>query len=62
MKKALEAGAASVNIDLTDGRVVVRHGEDNTVLFEADAVDGYWDNLWKAIESKSLTKNRHRVK
>lgn len=45
-----ERGSSSINIEMTDSKVVVRHGQDGDILYEGEVSAGYWDNLWKAIK------------
>ena len=46
----LERGHASVFIELKDGKLIVRHGEEtNCILLERDAPVGMWDHMWKAL-------------
>lgn len=48
----LESGEASVKLELEDGKVKAFHGTDKSLLYESKVKEGYWDNLWEAIESK----------
>lgn len=53
-RKLKEKGAAQINIELSDGKVTVRHtDQDGSMLMEAKAYTGYWDNLWNAIEGNN---------
>ena len=50
-KTAKELGAASIFIELDHARITVKHGTDNVILFEKDAVEGDWDKIWTAIRA-----------
>jgi hypothetical protein len=50
--RSYELGAASITVELMDGNIVVKHGEDGSVLLTKKNVkQGSWDKLWKALES-----------
>lgn len=49
-----ESGEASMKIELADGEVKVFHGTDKSLLYKTKAKEGYWDNLWEAIQSKKF--------
>jgi len=48
--KRLDQGAASVNIDLSNGIITVKHGSCGTTLLKGEAVDGSWDKLFALLE------------
>ena len=55
--EGIEAGAASILIDLEGGNIVVKHGTDGTVLKEIkNAEAGSWDKLWEGIDSIKSVK------
>ncbi len=55
--KYLEKGAAGINIELADGRIEVRHSEDNTILAYLDhAPAGTWDKLWNCLHELGLER------
>lgn len=50
MKTNIEMGSAEIIIELYEGTISVRHGEDHRLLHEVkNAKDGSWDKLWEAI-------------
>ena len=50
--EGLEAGAASIFIELSQGTITVKHGTDGTVLKRIDrAKDGSWNKIWDAINN-----------
>ena len=50
MYKSYELGEASITIELQNGNIIVKHGEDNSVLLKInDVKQGSWDKLWEAI-------------
>ena len=53
-----EKGAASVKIELRDGKIEVRHGEDDAILFRSLVKPGTWDSMWNAIREGRI---RQRV-
>lgn len=62
-RRLKEKGAAQINIELSDGKVKVRHtSEHGVLLMEAKAYTGYWDNLWEAIEGGENAKIIFRAK
>ena len=48
----METGAASIKIDLADGRIKVYHGTDKVLLWEGWAPEGKWDKIWNVIRNK----------
>ncbi len=60
-KKVPHKGSSSINIDLSDSAVEVRHGETNEVLYWAKVEEGYWDKLWDAIKDTEDTKNEKKI-
>ena len=50
--KGIEAGAASMFIELSQGKITVKHGTDGTTLKEIhEAKPGAWDKIWEAINN-----------
>ena len=50
--KGIEAGAASVLIQLEGGKITVKHGTDKVILKQIDnAKAGSWDKIWNTINS-----------
>lgn len=50
--EGIEAGAASIFIELTQGRITVKHGTDGTILKEIDkAKNGSWNKIWDTINA-----------
>lgn len=49
MKDIRERGQATINIDLTDGVITVRHGDCNSILAEWVAKNGDWNSLFEKI-------------
>jgi|DEB0MinimDraft_10_1074344.scaffolds.fasta_scaffold10688_5 hypothetical protein len=48
--EGLEAGAASIFIELSEATITVKHGTDGNVLKRINRVkDGSWDKIWEAI-------------
>jgi len=48
--KALEKGGAQINIRLIDGKMIVRHtNQEGVLLHERNCYDGEWDELWEFI-------------
>lgn len=57
MVKKLECGAAGVRIELSGGKVTVYHSEGDSILYQADVYEGYWNNLWdKGILKMAVKK------
>jgi hypothetical protein len=47
----LEAGAASMRIELDNGTIKVYHGSDGDLLLSVSNVKaGTWNKLWKVME------------
>jgi hypothetical protein len=44
-----EQGSASMNIDLTDGIITVRHGTTDAILHRGVAPKGTWSAIWELI-------------
>ena len=48
----LEAGAASIRVELDNGTIKVYHGEDGSLLLHVSGVkDGTWDALWALLRA-----------
>lgn len=48
----LDAGAASIRIELDNGAIRVYHGEDGSLLLHRINVkSGTWDKLWVMLEN-----------
>ena len=57
MYKSYELGEASITIELQNGNITVKHGEDGSVLLKInDVKQGSWDKLWEAIHSIESVK------
>jgi len=52
MKKTLERGSASLNISLSKGMIIMRHGSDNTLLHKRKCPKGDWDKLCKFLRKE----------
>ncbi len=52
-EKAPERGAASLFIELRDGRIIVTHGTDKVELLNREAFTGDWDLLWKILRGEN---------
>jgi hypothetical protein len=52
--KRRERGAASINIELRDGLITVRHASTGEVLVDFEANEGAWTTIWDGIH---LAKN-----
>lgn len=46
-------GSASMQINLTDNKIKVFHGTSKDLLFQKEAKEKDWDNIWDAIEGKT---------
>ena len=46
-------GSASMQINLTDNKIKVFHGTSKDLLFQKEAKEKDWDNIWDAIEGKN---------
>lgn len=46
-------GSASMQINLTDNKIKVYHGTSKDLLFQKEAKEKDWDNIWDAIEGKN---------
>jgi len=52
MKPEIERGMASMLVELVDGNITVKHGDDGTVLLEKKNVeDGSWDRIWELLRN-----------
>ena len=61
MKKKKESGSAQINIELSDGKVIVRHTDSiGAILMTTKVYKGYWKNLWSALENKEFSKTTFR--
>lgn len=49
-----ERGSASIFVTLQNGRIVVRHGEDGTVLFDREVAHGTWAHMWRVIRDGAM--------
>jgi hypothetical protein len=56
MEEVKERGAASINIELSNGVITVKHGTSfDAVLAQWTANSGDWDKIWERInELKTL--------
>lgn len=48
-----ERGAAAMLISFSGGAIVIRHGEDGTVLLKGEINAGFWDGLWAYITANA---------
>jgi hypothetical protein len=51
-----EKGCASITIQLSKGVIKVRHGSDNSILFNSKVKEGTWNSIWKAIIDGGITR------
>ena len=50
---AVERGAASLFIELSDGNITITHGSDKVELAKiTQAADGTWDALWDFLSKQ----------
>lgn len=57
MTSAIERGAASIHIELSEGTITVTHGTDEVVLAQLkDAPEGTWDRMWDALETLGMER------
>jgi len=50
--EGLEAGDASIFIELSQGTITVKHEKDGAILKQIDrAKDGSWNKIWDAINN-----------
>ena len=55
----VDAGAASMHVELEDGRINVRHGTDKALLLTvSDVQAGTWAALWALMESSGKLEYR----
>jgi hypothetical protein len=55
--RSYELGAASINVELINGNIIVKHGEDESVLLKIKNVkQGSWDKIWEALYSIESAK------
>lgn len=53
-----EPGAASILIELEDGKINIRHGTDGVILFHGNEVkEGTWEKLFDAVKQIILENN-----
>jgi hypothetical protein len=53
----LEAGAASMRIELDNGTIKVYHGTDGDMLLSVSQVkSGTWDKLWKVMKESGTVE------
>jgi len=45
----MRLGKASIFVELTDGEIIVWHGEDRVVLHRVKATEGMWETMFDAI-------------
>lgn len=45
----IEHGHARIVVELSHGRVVVRHGDNGAVLFDECVAAGTWQAMWGAL-------------
>ena len=50
--RELARGAAHIRVELRDGKLIVTHGDDGTLLHERPIYEGEWDELWNWIRTK----------
>ena len=48
-KTEMRLGKASIFVELTDGEIIVWHGEDRVVLHRVKAIEGMWETMFDAI-------------
>lgn len=55
----LDAGAAGINLRLSNGNITVYHGSDsNLVLAELkNAPDGTWNRIWEHLDRLGFKRN-----
>tara|TARA_R100000008_G_scaffold84793_2_gene73123 strand:- start:847 stop:1023 length:177 start_codon:yes stop_codon:yes gene_type:complete len=58
MKKTIdiEEGMASINIELKEGVITVRHGTADDVLLTTVAPKGSWDSIFKTLNDIAKSK------
>lgn len=45
-----EEGCAAIHIDLTDGKITVRHSHnDGVILHHGEAQEGTWNAIWAVL-------------
>ena len=45
-----EEGCAAMHIDLTDGKITVRHSHnDGVILHQGEAQEGTWNAIWVVL-------------
>ena len=53
----IESGSASIHIDLTYGKIIIKHGTHGTILKEIDNVEeGSWNKIWETLHSIKSVK------
>lgn len=60
-RREKESGGAELRIELSGNKVTVTHA-DGSILFRGNAYNGYWENLWKAIEEPLFVTTKYRAK
>jgi len=48
-KTEMRLGKASIFVELTDGEIIVSHGEYRVVLLRVKVVEGMWETMFDAI-------------
>ena len=59
MKKSKEKGSASFNLELENSIITMRHGTDNTLLHQFNAVQGDWKKICDFIRGFSDAKSNN---
>lgn len=48
-----ERGAAQINIELSDSKIIVRHtNEKGDILLERNVTEGFWGKLWETLREE----------
>lgn len=56
-KHEIESGAASLRITLSNGSVVISHGDDDIELARLDnAPAGTWETMWNNFETLGIKR------
>jgi hypothetical protein len=53
MKTTKNLGVAGIVVTLFDNKIKVYHKYDNILLFEKEATEQCWDNIWEAIRKSN---------
>ena len=48
----LEEGGASIFVDLTEGKITVKHGTDGDILLRRDCPKGTWIKMWAVLRGE----------